>query len=123
MDVARGAEDRAAEFGLMLTFGDSARDINRESSYLQLFEQQRVQGVLISPYGDVADKLSQLAALPQRECRGQHGMGEIPGCIFAPKLLNLPIDLVDSVGLGDIMDRKTNQPIEADQPSNPGAEN
>jgi LacI family transcriptional regulator len=61
MDVARGAEDRAAEFGLALTFGDSARDVNRESSYLDLFEQQRVQGVLISPYGDVADKLSQLA--------------------------------------------------------------
>ena len=61
MDVARGAEDRAAEFGLMLTFGDSARDVNRELSYLDLFEQQRVQGVLISPYGDVADKLSQLA--------------------------------------------------------------
>jgi LacI family transcriptional regulator len=61
MDVARGAEDRAAEFGLVLTFGDSARDVNRESSYLDLFEQQRVQGVLISPYGDVADKLGQLA--------------------------------------------------------------
>jgi LacI family transcriptional regulator len=61
MDVARGAEDRAAEFGLVLTFGDSARNVNRESSYLDLFEQQRVQGVLISPYGDVTDKLSQLA--------------------------------------------------------------
>ena len=31
------------------------------SSYLDLFEQQRVLGVLISPYGDVTDKLSQLA--------------------------------------------------------------
>jgi LacI family transcriptional regulator len=61
MDIARGAEDRAAEFGLTLTFGDSARDVNRESSYLDLFEQQRVQGVLISPYGDVSEKLSQLA--------------------------------------------------------------
>ena len=61
MDVARGAEDRAAEFGLILTFGDSARNVTRESGYLDLFEQQRVQGVLISPYGDVAVKLSQLA--------------------------------------------------------------
>ena len=61
MDVARGAEDRAAEFGLTLTFGDSARNVNRELSYLDLFAQQRVQGVLISPYGDVTDKLSQLA--------------------------------------------------------------
>jgi LacI family transcriptional regulator len=61
MDVARGAEDRAAESGLVLTFGDSARDVNRELSYLDLFEQQRVQGVLISPYGEVTDKLTQLA--------------------------------------------------------------
>ena len=61
MDIARGAEDRAAEFGLTLTFGDSARNVNRELSYLDLFAQQRVQGVLISPYGDVAAKLSQLA--------------------------------------------------------------
>ncbi len=61
MDVARGAEDRAAEFGLALTIGDSARDANREFGYLDLFEQQRVQGVLISPYGDVSDKLSRLA--------------------------------------------------------------
>lgn len=61
MDVARGAEDRAAEFGLVLTFGDSARDVHREASYLDLFEQQRVQGVLISPYGDVEGKLSHLA--------------------------------------------------------------
>ena len=61
MNFARGAEDRAAEFGLALTFGDSARDVHRESSYLDLFEQQRVQGVLISPYGDVVYKLSQLA--------------------------------------------------------------
>jgi LacI family transcriptional regulator len=61
MDVARGAEDRAAEAGLILTFGDSARDGDRESSYLDLFEQQRVQGVLISPYSDVSSKLAQLA--------------------------------------------------------------
>ena len=61
MDVARGAEDRAAELGLVLTFGDSARDPGRELTYLDLFEQQRVQGVLISPYGDVTNKLSQLA--------------------------------------------------------------
>ena len=48
---ARGAEDRAAEFAACSTFGDSARDVNRETGYLDLFEQQRVQGVLISPYG------------------------------------------------------------------------
>jgi LacI family transcriptional regulator len=60
MDVARGAEDRAAEDGLALTFGDSARDPQREGSYLDLFEQQRVRGVLISPYGDVDERLHRL---------------------------------------------------------------
>lgn len=60
MDVARGAEDRAAELGMALVFGDSARDPQREESYLDLFEQQRVHGVLISPYGDVEDRLARL---------------------------------------------------------------
>ena len=61
MDVARGAEERAAVSGLALTFGDSARDVQRERGYLDLFEQQRVQGVLISPYGEVTDRLRLLA--------------------------------------------------------------
>ena len=60
MDVARGAEDRAAELGMALVFGDSARDPGREQSYLDLFEQQRVHGVLISPYGDVEERLRRL---------------------------------------------------------------
>ncbi len=51
MDVARGAEDRAAEVGMAVIFGDSARDPDREGSYLDLFEQQRVHGVLIFPTG------------------------------------------------------------------------
>jgi LacI family transcriptional regulator len=62
MNVARGAEDRAAEAGLAVTFGDSARDVRRETGYLDLFEEQRVHGVLISPYGDVSEKLKLLAS-------------------------------------------------------------
>jgi LacI family transcriptional regulator len=60
MDVARGAEDRAAPAGLAVMFGDSARDSLREGLYLDLFEQQRVRGVLISPYGDVEERLHRL---------------------------------------------------------------
>ena len=62
MDVARGAEDRASMVGLALMFGDSARNAHREASYLDLFEEQRVRGVLISPYGDVHDRIAQLSA-------------------------------------------------------------
>jgi LacI family transcriptional regulator len=59
-DLARGAEDAAARAGLSLTLGNSAEDPEREAAYLDLFEQQRVHGVLISPYGDIAGRLGRL---------------------------------------------------------------
>jgi DNA-binding LacI/PurR family transcriptional regulator len=59
-DLARGAEDRAAEAGLTVLLGNSGENTGRESDYLDLFEQQRVHGVLISPLGDTADRLQQL---------------------------------------------------------------
>src|SRR5665647_3325082 len=62
MEVARAAEDRLAEAGLVMTLGDSARDVDRERGYLDLFEELRVQGVLISPYGNVDERLQQLAS-------------------------------------------------------------
>lgn len=52
-DAARGAEERAAEQGLAVLLGNSDENIDRESAYLDLFEEQRVLGVLISPLGDV----------------------------------------------------------------------
>ena len=59
-DLARGAEDRAAEDGLSVLLGNSDENIDREGVYLDLFEQQRVLGVLVSPVGDVADRLTRL---------------------------------------------------------------
>jgi LacI family transcriptional regulator len=59
-DLARGAEDAAARAGLALTLGNSDEDPEREATYLDLFEQQRVHGVLISPYGDIAARLRRL---------------------------------------------------------------
>ncbi|MDY7542106.1 MULTISPECIES: LacI family DNA-binding transcriptional regulator [unclassified Cryobacterium] len=61
-DVARGAEDRAAEDGLTVLLGNSDENPGRQSAYLDLFEEQRVHGVLISPLGDVGDRLSRLRA-------------------------------------------------------------
>lgn len=61
-DVARGAEDAAAEVGLSVTLGNSDEDPRREAAYLDLFEQQRVVGVLISPYGDLDERLAALRA-------------------------------------------------------------
>lgn len=59
-DVARGAEDRATVAGLTVTLGNSDDDQAREATYLDLFEQQRVHGVLISPYADISERLRRL---------------------------------------------------------------
>lgn len=61
-DVARGAEERAAEEGLTVLLGNSDENIVRESAYLDLFEEQRVHGVLISPLGEIGDRLTRLRA-------------------------------------------------------------
>ena len=59
-DVARGAEDAAAANGLSILLGNSDEDSAREATYLDLFEEQRVHGVLISPFGDVGARLARL---------------------------------------------------------------
>ncbi|QDP95857.1 LacI family transcriptional regulator [Microlunatus elymi] len=59
-DVSRGVEDRAAEEGLSVLLGNSDESESRESAHLDLFEQQRVRGLLISPLGDVSARLGRL---------------------------------------------------------------
>jgi len=59
-DVARGAEDEAAQHGLSVILGNSDEDEGRESAYLDLFQEQRVRGILISPYGDIEPRLRRL---------------------------------------------------------------
>ena len=52
-DVARGAEDARGRSRLSVMLGNSDESSVREAAYLDLFEEQRVHGVLISPFGDV----------------------------------------------------------------------
>jgi LacI family transcriptional regulator len=59
-DLARGAEDEAARSGLSVILGNTDEQPGREHGYLDLFEEQRVRGVLISPYGDVEPRLHRL---------------------------------------------------------------
>ncbi len=59
-DLARGAEDRAAKEHFTVLVGNSNEDAGRESAYLDLFEQQRVRGILLSPVGNVIQRLEQL---------------------------------------------------------------
>ncbi|MCD5344863.1 LacI family DNA-binding transcriptional regulator [Agromyces sp. H3Y2-19a] len=59
-EVARGAETRAADAGLTVLLGTSDEDIERERVYVDLFEEQRVHGVLISPLADDLPRLQRL---------------------------------------------------------------
>ncbi len=59
-EVSRGVEDRAAEEGLSVLLGNSDESEVRESAHLDLFEQQRVRGLLISPLGDIYERLDRL---------------------------------------------------------------
>ena len=61
-DVGRGAEDRAAQAGLSVLLGNSGESSQRESAYLDLFEEQRVQGILISPIGEITERLERIKA-------------------------------------------------------------
>ncbi|WP_457973780.1 LacI family DNA-binding transcriptional regulator [Arthrobacter sp. D1-17] len=58
--LVRAAEDAAAVNGSAVLLGDSGHDATRESHYIDLFQEQRVQGLLLSPVGDVADRLEAL---------------------------------------------------------------
>ncbi|UOQ90497.1 LacI family transcriptional regulator [Agromyces endophyticus] len=59
-EVARGAETRAADAGLTVLLGTSDESIERERVYVDLFEEQRVHGVLISPLADDLPRLQRL---------------------------------------------------------------
>jgi LacI family transcriptional regulator len=58
--LARAAEDRATESDSTVLLGDSCHDTDREGRYLDVFEQQRVKGLLISPIGEIQSRLQQL---------------------------------------------------------------
>ena len=59
-DVASGVEEAAREAGYSVLLGNSASRPDGESGFLELFEKQQVDGVLIVPSGDVLDKLDGL---------------------------------------------------------------
>lgn len=61
-DVARGAEARADDDMLAVLLGNSDEDPSREDNYLDLFREQRVNGVLITPASDDIEKLERVQA-------------------------------------------------------------
>ena len=59
-DVMAGAEDVVHGSRHTMQLGNSAGRPERERAHLQLFEQQRVRGVLLAPIREVAENLSLL---------------------------------------------------------------
>ncbi|MGZ3097572.1 LacI family DNA-binding transcriptional regulator [Streptomyces sp. H72] len=49
VDLAQGAERTAREAGLAVTLCNSAQSARKEAEYLELFAEQRVRGVLVTP--------------------------------------------------------------------------
>lgn len=60
--ISRAAEDAAATSGNAVVLGNSGHNSSREQHYIDLFEEQRVQGLLISPVSDTSARLATLAA-------------------------------------------------------------
>lgn len=59
-DIAYASEREAERHGLSVVLGNSDEDPDREASYLELFEQQQVRGIIIAASGDVSDRLLRL---------------------------------------------------------------
>jgi LacI family transcriptional regulator len=56
-DVARGVEDAATAEGLAVFLCNSDQSVERERRYLELLEERRVQGVLITPANGITARL------------------------------------------------------------------
>jgi len=59
-DMARGVEDEASRAGLSVILCNSDEQDGRESKYLELLEEHRVQGILITPVGPADERLARL---------------------------------------------------------------
>ncbi len=59
-EVARGAERRAEEHGLSVIVANSDERRQREATHFDLFEEQRVAGVLVTPVSEALDRLERM---------------------------------------------------------------
>jgi len=58
--IAEGVEQRAATHDLSVFLSNSNRSRAREDAYLELFESQQVQGMLVSSHHPIDDRLAQV---------------------------------------------------------------
>ncbi|MGA7207202.1 MAG: LacI family DNA-binding transcriptional regulator [Specibacter sp.] len=59
-DVAMGAEITADDHKHAIVLANSGESSTREAAYLDHFEEQRVQGILITPVSDVLERLDRM---------------------------------------------------------------
>lgn len=76
-EVARGAEERAAAAGISVLLGNSDQDPAREGAYLDLFREQRVNGVLLTPH-DLNAAILTDAGIPLVLVDGELPGGDLP---------------------------------------------
>ncbi|MFD1673679.1 LacI family DNA-binding transcriptional regulator [Alicyclobacillus fodiniaquatilis] len=53
-NIARGAEDKAAELGYQLLLSNSDEEVDKESNYIRATISAGVDGVMIAPSGDIS---------------------------------------------------------------------
>lgn len=61
-ELARGAEDAALAHGLAVLVGNSNHEVTRERTYIDLFSERRVAGLLMSPASSDLQALEPLVA-------------------------------------------------------------
>lgn len=91
-DVARGVEDMTMGRGWNVMISNSARDIEREKTYLRLFHEQRVAGLIVIPHDQPADNLHEIRAggvpvvVVDRAETGDQGMSVAVDDVFGGEL-------------------------------------
>lgn len=83
-DVVRGAEPLVDSAGGVVTVCDSGEDVRREQRHLEILEEQRVLGLLITPVDDSsAERIERLAAHDIPVVLVDRGAGLHPHCSVA----------------------------------------
>ena len=60
--VLRGVEDAASDIDLSLIIGDAGDSERRQEGYIDLFEKQRLRGLLVSPIGPLPSRLAKISS-------------------------------------------------------------
>jgi LacI family transcriptional regulator len=60
IEIARGVEDTTASRGWTVLISNSARDPEREKSYLRLFTERRLAGLIVIPQDPLSDDLRRM---------------------------------------------------------------